>query len=254
MRRKNAAPHPYPAIALYRISIWRWRYAAGARDSLHRRLPAIWTVELRCRHDIAVTDGRSLHLVPLRRRLQPRRRHHPREADRPGSLTRTLAKPWPVNSPGRRNPTPEESRGCYIGARQRAPLIAFEIPVPSRRALALMGRVFGRDTRGARGPTPLCQDGWRRRVDGQHGSVRRRQSDPQSRGTLRCDWLNPESSSDSSARDAPMVRAASPRQAAHSRRAHGVARPRRAFTWGKSSQVGAVLVHLLPIRRARLRP
>ena len=45
---------------------------------------------------------------------------------------------------------------------------------------------------------------------------------------------------------APMVRAASPRQAAHFTHAHGVIPPRRAFLRGKSSQFERRLAPLLP--------
>src|SRR6185295_1703454 len=52
----DAAPHPYPEMASYRLCIWRRRHVAGARDPLHRRLPTVWTVELRCRHGRAIAD------------------------------------------------------------------------------------------------------------------------------------------------------------------------------------------------------
>ena len=55
----EAALHPHPGIARYRLGIWRWCCAAGARDPLHLRLPAIWIVELRCCHRIAVRAADS---------------------------------------------------------------------------------------------------------------------------------------------------------------------------------------------------
>ena len=101
-----------------------------------------------------------------------------------------------------------------------------------------------RDTHGARHPTPLCQDGRRRRAGGQHGSALRRRSHSQSRGTLRCYRLNPGSNSDNWAWRTSGARGITPTSSAFTQ-AHGVARLRRAFICGKSSHFGDVLVYLL---------